>query len=176
MEYKEITKSFSNKGTRNEVRMRVVNEFAKEEPGIGTDEQASRYRYYVEKLSDGNRIYLHRPGGLNSFDFVIYCENIYYLSEKGRKRYRPSHDDIKKSLNTKHRENESEYNKLINLLKKVYRCEDVSDDEINKIKLYKDVPNDYIVRVVKWFLIEQDIAYWNKSGRAMLGNYYGIDK
>ena len=30
MERIEITKSFSNSGSRNDVRMRVVNEFAKE--------------------------------------------------------------------------------------------------------------------------------------------------
>ena len=32
----EITRQFSNKGNRNEVRLRVVEAFSNEEPGIGT--------------------------------------------------------------------------------------------------------------------------------------------
>ena len=61
MERIEITKSFSNSGSRNDVRMRVVNEFAKELPGYGNKDKASRYIYYVETLENGDRIYLQRP-------------------------------------------------------------------------------------------------------------------
>ena len=35
MNRKEITCNFSNEGTRNEVRMRVVSKFAEEPPGTG---------------------------------------------------------------------------------------------------------------------------------------------
>ena len=64
-EYK-ITKSFSNVGTRNEVRMRLVEELSKEIPGNGKDDYASRYTYYVEELLDGRRIFLRRPANLHN--------------------------------------------------------------------------------------------------------------
>lgn len=50
-----INRVFSNEGTRNEVRMRVVAALAEEVAGTGSNEQASRYTYFVETLSDGNR-------------------------------------------------------------------------------------------------------------------------
>lgn len=71
----EITYNFSNSGTRNEVRMRVVEKLAEEEPGIGSGNLASKYIYYVEQLSDGNRVYLQRPANLhNGFDFLVCVE------------------------------------------------------------------------------------------------------
>ena len=45
----EITKFFSNSGSRNEVRMRVVDALAAETPGTG-NEDASKY-IYVETLN-----------------------------------------------------------------------------------------------------------------------------
>ena len=38
----EITKFFSNSGSRNEVRMRVVDALAAETPGTGNGEDASK--------------------------------------------------------------------------------------------------------------------------------------
>ena len=82
MSYNEITWSFSNEGSRNEVRMRVVNKFAEELPGKGQGDLRSVYVYYVETLQDGSRVYLKRPGsafqGYYGFDFVICVENKNY--------------------------------------------------------------------------------------------------
>ena len=44
---KEITCNFSNEGTRNEVRMRVVSKFAEEPPGTGRDNLASAFTYLI---------------------------------------------------------------------------------------------------------------------------------
>lgn len=88
-------------GERNKVRMAVVNEFSKEKPGKGKDELASRYTYYVETLSDGNRVFLRRPAFLhNGFDFVICVEN-FDFSTMGRKRNYPRHEDIIEDLKFK---------------------------------------------------------------------------
>ncbi|MDB8665978.1 hypothetical protein PNU99_09220 [Streptococcus anginosus] len=66
----EITYSFSNEGTRNEVRMRVVEKFSQEEAGVGKGNDASKYKYFVETLESGDRVYLQRPANLhNGFDF-----------------------------------------------------------------------------------------------------------
>ena len=87
----EITKFFSNSGSRNEVRMRVVDALAAETPGTGNGEDASKYIYYVETLNSGDRVYLQRPANLhNGFDFVC-VENANYLcrgSEEGTSQAR----------------------------------------------------------------------------------------
>ena len=94
-----ITKSFSNIGTRNEVRMRLVEELSKEVPGNGRDEEASRYTYYVEKLLDGRRIFLRRPANLhNGFDFLVCVENTNFSEAGKRKRNFPKHDEIVNDL------------------------------------------------------------------------------
>ncbi len=75
----EITQFFSNEGTRNDVRMRVINKFSEELPGIGKAALASHYPYYVETLNDGNSVYLQRPANLhNGFDFLVCVENTNY--------------------------------------------------------------------------------------------------
>ncbi|MCH5338026.1 MAG: hypothetical protein J1E03_04530 [Acetatifactor sp.] len=43
----EITYFFSNEGTRNDVRMRVINKLAEEISGTGKGKNASRYIYIM---------------------------------------------------------------------------------------------------------------------------------
>ena len=171
MSYNEITWSFSNEGSRNEVRMRVVNKFAEELPGKGQGDLRSVYVYYVETLQDGSRVYLKRPGsafqGYYGFDFVICVENKNYAKSGQRRRNNPSHDDITKDLLIKKEENVEMYKSLYKILRKVFECHDISDKEINEIKFENGLPVDQVVKVVKWFFIEQDIRYWNHSGRDM---------
>lgn len=82
----EITMFFSNAGSRNEVRMRVVNALASEVPGTGSGDNASKYIYFVETLSSGDRVYLQRPANLhNGFDFLVCVENANY-APPGKRR------------------------------------------------------------------------------------------
>lgn len=168
MSQHEITCSFSNEGTRNEVRMRVVNKFAEEEPGIGKDEMASRYIYFVETLSNGDRVYLQRPANLhNGFDFLVCVENANYAKPGMRKRNYPKHDDFEQDLLKKKKENPEMFKKLYRILRRIFECHDVSEEEINRIKFNGGLPVDHIVKTTKWLFIEQDIRYWNYSGRYM---------
>lgn len=164
----EITTFFSNEGSRNEVRMRVVQAFSKEIAGTGKGDNASRYIYYVETLKDGNRIYLKRPANLhNGFDFLVCVENTNYAKKEDRVRNYPKHEDIEKDLKLKKAENHNEYSKLYSLLKKVFECHDISEKEIESISFSKGFPVDHIIKIIKWLFIEQDIRYWNYSGRNM---------
>ena len=113
----EITQFFSNEGTRNDVRMRVVNKFSEELPSTGKDDLASRYTYYVKTLNDGNRVYLQRPANLhNGFDFLVYVENTNYAPQGKRKRNYPKHEDLNIDLLLKRSENSTMYNQLYNIL------------------------------------------------------------
>ncbi len=98
--YNEITHFFSNEGSRNEVRMRVISKISEEIPGTGREKKASRYKYYVETLKNGDRIYLQRPANLhNGFDFLVCVGNANYAEEGRQRRNYPKHDDIKNDLN-----------------------------------------------------------------------------
>lgn len=170
-----ITRQFSNQGTRQEVRMRLVNAFSKEIQGQGKDELASRYSYYVETLNDGNRVYLRRPAFLhNGFDFVVCVENRNFASSGKRKRNYPKHEDIIRDLQKKKDSDSKMYKKLYTILGKVYNCEDVEDSEYKNIQFAKGFPTDMVLKTLKWLFIEQDIRYWNYSGRDML--WSGIPK
>ncbi|WP_027332627.1 hypothetical protein [Mycoplasmopsis gallinarum] len=162
----EITRFFSNEGTRNEVRLRVVNALSEEDPGNSTETE--RYTYYVETLDDGNRVYLRRPANLHfGFDFLVCVENANYAEPGKRRRNYPKHDDLGIDLQAKKAEDPEMYKKLYTLLKKVYECNDVFETDIENISFSSGLPVDHILKTIKWLFIEQDIRYWNYSGRSM---------
>jgi len=164
----EITIFLSNSGSRNEVRMRVVNALASEDPGTGSGEDASKYIYFVETLSSGDRVYLQRPANLhNGFDFLVCVENTNYALQGQRRRNFPKHEDFGIDLQAKKEENIEMYSRLYGLLRRVFECEDVSDDEMETIRFNTGLPVDHILKAIKWLFIEQDIRYWNYSGRNM---------
>lgn len=164
----EITQFFSNEGSRNEVRMRVVDALSKEEPGTGNSTNASKYIYFVETLKSGDRVYLQRPANLhNGFDFLVCVENTNYASAGERYRNYPKHDDIGADLQKKKEENSKMYLKLYALLQDVYECHDVADEQMETIKFDYGLPVDHILKTIKWLFIEQDIRYWNYAGRNM---------
>ena len=109
----DIHITFSNSPNRNEVRKRVVETFLEETPGTGTGDDASKYNYYVETLSDKRHIILTRPANLkNGFDFLIRVEDIDFSRGAGRYRNYPKHDDIVDDLRAKKSENSELYTEL----------------------------------------------------------------
>lgn len=164
-----INFNFDAAGDRNKVRMKVVNEFSKEEPGQGSYNLASRYTYYVETLNDGNRIYRRRPANLhNGFDFIVGVENINFnLYGKGRNY--PKHDDIIIDLTKKKKENSKKYSQLYSVLEKAYKCEPIGTDEMF-LTFNIGFSTELIIKILKWLIIKQDIRYWNYSGKDMLWN------
>jgi hypothetical protein len=91
----------------------------KEEPGTGKGDAATHYTYYVERLSDGKRIFLTRPGFLNKqFDFVINVEGVNFNNKgSGRTRTNPTQDYISSDLEVKKNNNPENYKKLYSLYK-----------------------------------------------------------
>ena len=166
----EIESFFSNEGTRNEVRMRVVEAFSNEEPGRGNGNDASKYIYYVETLASGNRVYLERPANLhNGFDFLVCVENANYPSEGERRRHNnsPRHEDFGADLQLKKQINPQMYARLYSLLRQIFECHDVTENEYADINFDVGLPVEHILKTIKWLFIEQDIRYWNYSGRNM---------
>lgn len=163
-------KFFSNIGTRNEVRMSVINEFSKEEPGTGKGKNANRFTYRVEILNDKkSSVYLRRPANLhNGFDFLVCVENYDFNNTKaGRKRNYPKHDEIIDDLLNKREEDNEKYKELYKHIEGIYLCKEDTCEDVN-IHFHIGYPVDMLLKTIKWMFIEQDIRYWNYSGRAML--------
>ena len=156
---------------RNDLRKVVIDRFIKEKAGQGSGEDTSKYKYIVEKLQTGNSIYLTRPVPLNKgFDFIIHIEQYIFQNNKDN----PTHKDILDDLKLKKQKDIKAYKELIKAINEVFFCKDPSDIYLKyekKLTSLKDgLLPELILKVAKWFFIEQDIRYWNWSGRNMLMN------
>jgi hypothetical protein len=79
MMVKVIDFTIHNCKSREQLRKILILKFLEEEPGQGTGNLTSYYRYNVETLSDGKRVYLARPARLNhGFDFTIHVEGAFF--------------------------------------------------------------------------------------------------
>jgi hypothetical protein len=151
--------------SRNELRKIVLNEFLTERPGTGRGEKASRHKYVVEELKDGRKIYLLRPAWLKvGFDFEIWVERWSNNEDK-----RPSHDDVLNDLRQKRKEKPQVYKKLHEAMLRIYNCEEPDEiiENYKELRFESGLSVELILKVIKWFFIEQDIRFWNFSGRRM---------
>jgi hypothetical protein len=55
-------------------------------------------------------------------------------------------------------------------MEKAFNCKEIDLQSISKIEFKSGYGSDLIVGVLKWLFIEQDIRYWNYSGREMFWN------
>jgi hypothetical protein len=158
-------------GDRKSIRKAVIGKFLEEEPGLGRGELCSVYRYFVEEIADGRRIFLKRPARLNKgVDFEVNVENTNFGVD--RRTTMPSHNAICDDLLHKKQENLEEYKRVKTLIDRLYACEEVLDNEMRELHFGSGHPIELILKSIKWLFIEQDVTYWNWSGRNML--YTGI--
>jgi len=155
---------------RNNLRKMLIDELMKEKAGHGNKEDTSKYTYFVEKLISGDKVYLTRPTYLKGFDFIIHVENHKFLNGKDN----PSHSDIAEDLKMKKKRSPNEYKKLLEAIQEVFECKD-ADDMYHKYQSQLEfvdcgLTSELILKVVKWFFIEQDVTFWNYSGRNMFMN------
>lgn len=163
--------------TRHELRRIVVDKFFEEDPGTGGGALASKYRYNVETLQDGRLVFLTRPAHLKKgFDFIIHVERTRFFSKKGRRRDYPTHNNIFDDLREKKKENPELYERFHEAMSKVYDSTDPDDvlSDHSDFVFEKGYNVEMILKVLKWFFIEQDIRDWNYSGRKMFKNALDI--
>jgi len=158
-------------GSRVEARREIVELFLKEQCGTGKGELSSKYEYKVEQYNDYS-ILLKRPAALNKgFDFVVHVSGTYFKSTK--RHTNPSHDDIIQTLQQiKSSLSEEQYEKIKICIRNVYNLQEFDISSIEDI-YFTDCDNQQrpiaiIILAIKWLFIEQDVTYWNWSGRAML--------
>lgn len=156
--------------TRGEYHKQLIMLFLEEKHG--TSEEWNYYDYYVETGKNGKRVYLHRPAYKNKgMDFEVRVEDYQFrLGKYGNiisSGNRPSHSEIWEDVHSKVVENPIDGNKLKALITQVYNCEEPNEDDINSCHFTTGLPLDLLLYTIKWLFIEQDMTYWNQSGREM---------
>lgn len=159
--------------TRADYRRTLAELFLNETPGA--IDTPSKYEYNVETDNVGNQIYLKRPTNLNKgFDFEVRVSNMRFrhVSKSGRVSHsnRPSHDNIIKDLTEKKAEHPAQFVLLLGVIDDIFNCVEVSPQVYSTFSFRRGYPIDMICKCIKWLFIEQDITYWNWSGRYMLYN------
>lgn len=171
-EYYEVMFSLQAE-SREELKNKAIAKFLEEKGGYWKDgvKYVTCYKYYVEEITDGRRIYLVRPAYLNKgMDFTVWAEKV-----KDGKDSRPSHKDIKNDLQIKSKENRTQLSLLMAAIDRVWSCEE-PDNVLRDIRLdfNQGFPPELLLKILKWLFIEQDVTYWNYVGRQMLKD--GIDE
>lgn len=131
----------------------------------------SKYRYFVETLSNGNRIYLERPGRLNKgCDFIIYIEN-HILYNNGNDKP-PPHNFILEDLTIKKQSlSVGDWQVLITCITSIFNCQpyNIASQNTQNLPIIGET-YEIILKTLRWLFIEQDITYWSGQGRQMLFN------
>lgn len=164
-----------NKNTRTEIRKKVIEEFLKEDPGTGQEDNVSRFHYLVEDFK-GNKIELHRPARLNKgFDFTINFNFFAFRGGQNRSKC-PSHSQVIETLKLIKQEDPTKYqNAILPLIIGIFNCSITKFSKESNLGTFKDCdgnerPIEILLLCIKWFFIEQDTTYWNYSGREMFKN------
>lgn len=156
------SQSFSN--DRTLLRRELINFFLQEEPGTGKGNLTSKYRYYV-KIVGNHIIYLNRPANLNNgFDFTLNVSNINFNINGKKASTRPTHQNVLDDLQLKKQTNPQLYNQLLQEIERTYNCQPPNNVNFNFGVGYN---SEIILECIKWLFAEQDVTYWNYSGRAM---------
>jgi nucleoside-diphosphate-sugar epimerase len=136
-------------------------------PGTGTKELSSKYCYEVETVADGRIVHLMRPAWKNKgFDFMIHVSGTVF--HPGGRATMPSQTDIVNDLRAKRREDRRKFLRVKDIIDRLYACSAVSDEELRVLNFRTGHTFEVVAKAAKWLFIEQDLTYWNFSGRGML--------
>lgn len=155
---------------RFDIRRELVELFLDEHPGEGRGDLSSKYEYIVEKYGDYS-IFIKRPATLNyGFDFVVNVDGAIFRTN--RRHMNPSHNDIFSVLEHTKTLFPNDYELVAEQIYNIYNVHEYDFRELEHIYFIDgdgiETPIALILLAIKWLFIEQDITYWNWSGRRML--------
>ena len=155
---------------RVDIRNELVSLFLKEQPGTGKGDDCSAYRYMVETFNHYS-VVLNRPVGLNKgFDFTVNIDGMKF--KKKRTYSYPSHQNIVDILQAVKNANPIQYQSVALEIRNIYNCSSPNLQNVAGITFldYTNTPRpiEIILLAIRWLFVEQDITYWNWSGRNML--------
>jgi len=154
---------------RHKIVKKVVNAFIKTEyrkKGKGVV-----FRYPVERFTNGQLLYIVRPGHKKNFDFKVdVAVNCGF--EKG------SHEEIALDLRGKNSKGPRKFKKLWQAIAEIYHCKESDVGVILKKcgglkRPFKSGAKlELLLKVIKWLFIMEDIVYWDNEGRSFLFNFF----
>lgn len=170
-----ITRSFV--GDRPTLRRALVEAFLEEEPGTGKRENTTRYTYVADTSPSGHDIELHRPALLNNgFDFTVRIPSLKISDLRAPWCSVPRHEDLEVLLHQLLSQDVAQYALLQDTIIAAWRCEPI-DAQLADLQSFiaspvtqglSECPADVVALMAKWLFAEQDVTYWNQSGRSML--------
>ena len=156
-------------GDRNAIRKKLIRIFLKERAGTGKGALASRYVYIADIAHTTRRVLLKRPAGLNKgMDFTVHLEGFKFRS-RGMVNM-PTHGNVISALTDAKMKNPRKYAELSSAITAAYQCEAFRFTNPNFRANASSLSYEEIALAAKWLFIEQDVTYWNWSGRDMLYN------
>ena len=153
---------------RRGIRKFVINQFLDEEAGNGKSDLSTKYIYTVERLTNSN-IVLKRPAFLNKgMDFTVHVVGKKFREKYGTKD-QPSHQEIINELIYLKQQYPIEYLELSTIINEIYQCKSYEPTKLRNLNLFSHILSaEELALTIKWLFIEQDVTYWNWSGRHML--------
>jgi hypothetical protein len=159
---------------KTNIREEVTKLFLAEQAGTGTGNLSSKAEYTVDSIpSTPYGIVIKRPATLNKgFDFTVNVTGLCFKA--GRNRSTPSHSDIISALKSAQLNAPTNYPNIRSIINDIYNCNSY-DGTISTGTKFTDYmenqhPIEIVLLAIKWLFIEQDITYWNWSGRNMFMN------
>lgn len=159
--------------TRKTIRDEVITLFLCEDPGTGNGALCSKYFYTVEHYGKYS-IIIERPAWLNKgFDFTVSIPFSDHMFGGKRVHSNPSHQDVIIALLYSRTHYSSTFDRVKSLIQLVYDCQKPSFSQQTSLGFFSDRngnlhPIEVIILAIRWLFIEQDVTYWNWSGRNML--------
>lgn len=127
-----------------------------------------KYRgYEVEKISDGRKIVITKPGGKRVFGKVkIEDFMVWIFSPRDNSLWRISHEEILEDLKAKGQKDSGETLKIIGSLEKVYNGAE-PDEVLPGITNPGGIEPEILLKAYKWIWGQEDVNYPDKLGRRM---------
>lgn len=134
------------------------------------------YILQLNKCKDGAEQCAYLPGYKCKQDFGVFCLNCQHdcLIEEdryGQESYAPKWTDVFDDLSVKREENPEEFEKMFALMKRMYECLPVSDEEINAFNFESGIPTDFLLNVMRYLWLEEDVNYPTGMGREYPWSY-----
>lgn len=159
--------------TRESIHEEIIKLFLAERHGPDAQGKKMEYEYEVDSFGT-YKIILQRPARLNhGMDFLITTDPSidFYRFKKGTFRVVPAQKDIFDFLLQAKDSNGVDYSQIKDVIRRYLNCDQFTLPAFNfclEDKNGNSFPIEVVLLLIKWFFIEQDVTYWNYTGRAML--------
>jgi len=150
----------------NEDRFEIINKVINTFINFEKDKKKKGviFKYPVENLSNGKKLYIIHPGRKWNFDFKVEILEEFGLGEG-------KHIEIAEFLRNLRIRERIVFNKVWCIIRSLYFCQ---ENDVDKMIIREGLNNEkleIVIKTIKWLFIMEDIIYWHYEGRAFLYNF-----